>query len=158
MGQQPIEGQLGVGEVVASLVVRSETLSAFAGPFDRSGEFAGRPSYQGLLGVKRSLRAEAATYVWRDHPELVLGNRQDGSGDQKPDHMWVLARRVQRIVARTAVVFADSGARLHGIGDEPVVDDVEARHVVRPGERYINRGPVPQLPIEADVVRCVGPV
>jgi len=138
--------------MVASLVVRSETLRAFGRPFDGLGEFTGRPCDKSLLGVKRSLRAEAATDIRRDHPKLVLGNRQNGSSDQKPDHVGVLARRVQRVVTRCAIVFADGGARLHGIRDEPVVDDVEVRYVVRPGESGLNRSLVPQLPIEADVV------
>jgi len=54
--------------------------------------------------------------------------------------MRVLTRRVERVVARRAVVFANGGARLHRIGDEPVVDDLEARHVLRLGESKVNGG------------------
>ena len=39
--------------------------------------------------------------------------------------MRILARRVERVVVVAGIVGADRGARLHGIGNEPVVDEVE---------------------------------
>jgi hypothetical protein len=66
--------------------------------------------------------------------------------------MRVLARRIERVVARCPVVFANSRPRLHWIGDQPVVDDVEARYMVRPIERGLDGRFVAEMPIKADVV------
>src|SRR5215831_11441563 len=105
-----VKRQFGMGEVVASLVVGSEALGTLGCPFHRPAKPAGRPSDQRLLGIERPLSTEAAAHIWRHYPELVLGNRKDGAGDQQSDHMRILAGRVERVVARCTVVFAARGS------------------------------------------------
>ena len=67
--------------------------------------------------------------------------------------MRVLARRVERVFAGRAVELADRGARLHRVGDQPVVDEVELDDPRRLGERGIDRGQVAEVPVVAEVAR-----
>ena len=45
----------------------------------------------------------------------------------------------------------EHGARLHGVGHDAVVDDVEANHPLGPGKGRLDRRPIPLLPIKGEV-------
>ena len=68
--------------------------------------------------------------------------------------MRVLAGGVERVLVVGAVEVADRGARLHRVGDQPVVDELERR---RPWRRRRRRRRRPRLvadePVVAEVVR-----
>ena len=70
--------------------------------------------------------------------------------------MRVLAGRKERVVAGGAVVFADRRARLHRVGHEPIVDEVELDDPRRLGKSGIDRGEVAQMPVVAEIARRFG--
>ena len=97
------------------------------------------------------LRAEAAADIGRHDADLVLGQLEHEGAHQEADDVRVLARGVERVVAGGALELADRRARLHRIGDEPVVDDVELRHMRRLGESRFGRGLVADMPVVAEI-------
>ncbi len=153
----PVERQLGLGDVVAALGVGHERLRALRRPLDRAAELPRRPGDDDLLGVVEDLRAEAAADVGRHHAQLVLRDVEHEGAHQQPDDVRVLAGGVERVLVGAGVVLADGRARLHGVGDEALVDEVELRHVVSVPERRLGLLPVAPLPVEAGVVRRLVP-
>ena len=67
--------------------------------------------------------------------------------------MRVLARGVECVVARTGIEVADSCARLDGIRDEPVVDEIDLSHMGGAGKGRVRCRLIAKLPIEAKIVR-----
>src|SRR5690242_19511261 len=70
--------------------------------------------------------------------------------------MRVLARRVERILARRPVELTDRGTRFHRVRDEPIVDEIELDDSRRYGEGGIDRGEVAQMPVVAEVAWRLG--
>ena len=70
--------------------------------------------------------------------------------------MRVLAGRVERVLAGRAVEIADRGARLHGVGNEAVVDEVELGDMRRLGEGGIDRRLVADMPVVAEIAGRLG--
>ncbi len=136
-----VDRQLGMGHVVAAVRVGDEALRAVRRPLDRACRPWRRPGDDGFLGVVVDLGAEAAAHVGRHHPQLVLGQMQHEGAHQQPDHVRVLAGGVERVFAGAAIVLADRRARLHGVGDQAVVDDLELRHMRRLREGGVDRHP-----------------
>ncbi len=67
--------------------------------------------------------------------------------------MRVLAGGVERVVLGAHLIMADGDARLHGVRDQPVVDQVELGDMRRAGEGGIHGGLVAQFPFEAEIIR-----
>ncbi len=103
------------------------------------------------------LRAEAAADIGGDDAQPRFRDVQHEGAHQQPDHMRVLAGRVERVFAGGPVELADRRARLHRIGNEPVVDEVELDDPGRLGERGIDRGAVAQMPVVADIAGRLAP-
>ena len=76
--------------------------------------------------------------------------------EHQPRDMRVLRGRVEREVLLGRVVVAERRARLHGVRDEPVVDDVELDDMRGLGERRVGRRLVADRPVEDQVVRRLG--
>ena len=146
-----VEGELRLGEVVARLVVGEEDLAAVGRPLDGTAKPGGEPQNQRLLVIERALGAKATAHIGCYHTQLVLGKLQDESGDQQPVHMRRLARCIEGVVAGGAVMLADGGARLHRVGDQPIVDELEARHVMGAREGSVDRRLVAEMPVEAEI-------
>ena len=142
-------------DVIASVRVGHEGLGALGGPLHRSSDALRRPGDDDLLGVVEDLRAEAAAHVGRDHPELVLRDAHHERTHEQPDHVGILAARVERVAVVARVVLADRRARLDRVRHQPVLNDVELHHVCRLVERGLRRGLVAELPVVADVARHV---
>ena len=68
--------------------------------------------------------------------------------------MRVLAGRIESVFSRRPIELADRGARLHRVGDEPVVCEVELDDPRRFGERGLDRGEITQMPIIAKIAGC----
>ena len=102
--------------------------------------FTGRPTFlrgpqaHRLLGIDEDLGAEAAADVGRDHAQLVLGREADEGRQHQPGHVRVLAGGVEREALLAGVVVADGRARLDGVGDQPVVDEIDLGDVLGGGE------------------------
>ena len=124
------ERHLGVGDMVAAMRVGQERLGAVAGPFHRAADLLRGPQADDLFGIDENLRAEAAADVGRDDAQLVLGRHADEGRDDEPRHMRILRGVPEREILRAGVVFADRDARLHRVGHQPVVDDVEPGDVL----------------------------
>ncbi len=148
-----VERQFGVGHVVAAVRVGEERLRALGCPFHRPVDLLGRPGADGLLGVDEDLGAEAAADVRSDDAKLVLGRETDEGRKHEAGDMRVLAGRVERDRVRARIVVADRRARLHGVRDQAVVDEIELRHVRRGREGRVGRGLVAEMPVVDGVVR-----
>ncbi len=97
-----------------------------AGPLHRTADLAWQAHRQTrLLGIDEDLGAEAAADIGRDHAQLVLRRDADEGREHEPRHMRVLAGGPEREDVLAGIVVADGGARLHRVGHEPVVDEVE---------------------------------
>jgi hypothetical protein len=101
--------------MVACLVIGQKDLAALGGPFDRAAELARKPEHERLLGIERTLCAEAAAHIGRHHTQLVLRQLQHEGSDQKSMDVWRLARGVECVFAGATVEFAGGGARLHRV-------------------------------------------
>ena len=154
-----VHGHLGVAHVVTAVRVREERLAAVGHPLDVAIELLGRPGQAHVLGIQEDFGAAAAAHVRRDHAHLVLGQAQHEGRHEQPFHMRVLVAHVQRVLVARSVVAADGRARLHGVGDEAVVDQVELGHVRGVGKGRVHRalvanGPLVAVVVGRDVVQC----
>ena len=147
-----VERQFGVRDVVAAVRVGEEGFRALRRPLHRPIDLLGRPGADRLLIVDEDLRAEAAADVGRDDAQLVLGRDPLECREHQTGDMWVLARRVQRRDIGARIVFAERGARLHGVGNDAVVDEVELGDMRRFGESGVRRRLVADMPVVDGVV------
>jgi hypothetical protein len=147
-----IHGHLGMADMVAAMRIGQEGLAAIGRPLDIAVELLGRPGQADILGIQKDLGAEAAAHIGRNHAHLALGQAHDESRHQQPLHMRVLVGHVQRVLVHGAVVAADGHARLHGIGDQAVVDQVQPRHMGGARKHGIHGRLVANRPLVAMVV------
>ena len=145
--------QLRLGDMVAAMGVGHEALGPLGGPLDRPSELHRGVGAGHLLGIDVDLRAEAAADIRGDHAQLVLRRQGDEGRHHQPRHMRVLAGGVQGVLVHARVVVAQGGPRLHRVGGQPVVDDVERRHMGGVGERGLGLVLVAEGPEEGRVVR-----
>ena len=101
------------------------------------------------------LGAEAAADIRGDDAQLMLWNAQNERAHQKPDDMRVLRRGVERRFAVGRVELTDADARLHRVGHEAVVHQLQRRDVVRAFESGHRRIAVlfDKAPVIAEVIR-----
>ena len=85
------------------------------------------------------LGAETAAHIGGHHAQFMLGDAQHEGAHQQADHMGVLAGREQRMVTRTTGIVAHGHARLHRVGDEAVVHQLQRGDMVRILECLIHR-------------------
>ncbi len=149
-----VQRQLCGRDVVAPMRVGHERFGTVRRPLHRPLQLAGGPGNDRLLGVVVDLGAEAAADIGRKDAQLAFRDMQHERAHQQPDHVRVLAGRVEREVARGRVEIADRGARLHRVGDQPVVDQLDLRDLVRLIESGIGGALVAQLPVVAGVAGC----
>ncbi len=134
---------MGVGE---------EGLAAVGRPLDVAVELSRTPGQADILGIQEDLGAESAAHVGRDHAHLVLGQAHDEGRHQQPLDVRVLVGHVQRVLVIGAAVAADGRARLHGVGNQAVVDQVQLGDVGSTGEHGIHGSLVADGPFVAVVV------
>ncbi len=146
-----------MADMIATLCVGDEGFGSIRGPFDRPAHLFRGPGHQRLFRIVEDLRAEAAADIGGDNTQLVLGDAQHEGAHQQPDHMRVLAGRIERVFAGRPVVIADRGARFHGIWRQPLIDDVNLGDVMRLGKGGIDRRLVADMPVEAGIVLGIRP-
>ncbi len=147
------ERHLGVGDVIAAVRVGEKRFRAVAGPFHRTADVPRGPQAHDFLGIDENLRAEAAADVGRNDAQLVLGRHADEGRDDEPRDVRVLRGVPEREILRAGVVFADGDARLHRVGHQAIVDDVEPRDVLCRLDRRIHRLGVAEMPLVDRVLR-----
>ena len=133
-----------------------ERLAALGRPLDRPADARRRPADHRLVGVAEDLAAEAAADVRRDDAQLVLGNAEHEGRQDEAQHVRVLRGRPERVVAGALVVLRRRRARLHGVGDQAVVDEVDLGDVRGLGERRIDIGLHADFPVVDQVARRLG--
>lgn len=74
----PVQRQLGLRHVVATVVIREEGLGAILLPLHRPLQPPTGPRRQGLLEIHERLHAEGAADIRRDHAQRLAGQLQDG--------------------------------------------------------------------------------
>ena len=146
-----IEGEPRVGNVVATVSITHERLAALGRPFHRPPELARRPGDDHLLGIVKDLGPEPTTHIGRHLAQLVLGNAHDEGAHQQPDDVWVLSRGIQGVLTGGGMVLADPRPRLDGIGNDPVINELDFGHVSGARERGLGGRLVTDLPVEADI-------
>ncbi len=99
-----------------------EVFAAVLDPLDGMTGPLGRDDRQDVAGVKVDLAAEAATDVARDHANLVLWDARDDRKDEARD-VRILRRVPDRQLVGAWVPLRDGAARLHGVGDQPLLDE-----------------------------------
>ena len=148
-----VERELGVGEMIACLVVGEEAFGAGGDEAHGAPEPARRPGDEPLLGIDLALVAEAAADVRRDHAQRALGNAEL-LGHLLADVVRSLRRAREREGAGHRVDCRKRRARLERGADEAIVDEIDRDLVRRARERGAHRRLVAARPAEADIAGC----
>ncbi len=152
-----VEGELGVRDAVARVLVREDRFAALAEPLHRPAELARRPQNEAVLDVLRPLDAEAAADVADDDADRRLGDAEDIGREHAARAVRILRARVQRVAALAFVEVPDRAARLHVLRVDAAHDVAPAHHVRRAREGGIARGAVAHLEHVGDVVGTLVP-
>jgi hypothetical protein len=147
-----VERQGSLGAMIACLMVGQETLAAGGDPFDRAADAPRRPQDQHMLGIDEVLGAEAAADIGRDKSHRTGRHTQCTRGIVAR-RMNALARDVGRVTAPIGIPKPNDAARLHRVGDDPVIDEIEFDDICRGSECCGDRGAVAGSPIEAEIAR-----
>ena len=139
--------------MVAALRVGLKGFTAIGDPFDRPLQLARGPRHQPFFGINHLLAAKAAADIGRHDAELSLGNPQHQHPDQDPRDVRQLGRGVERVIAGGGLVLRQGGSRLHRVGDQPVVDEIEPGDVMSPGKGGLGRHRIADRPIAAEIAR-----
>src|SRR5690606_33387397 len=78
-----------------------------------------------LLGVAEDLHAKAAADIWRDDAKLLLGNLEDLLAKLSLQAKDPLAASDKGEAPTFAVVIPDGAARLQGVHDDAIVDQLQ---------------------------------
>ena len=152
-----VERQLGVGDVVARVLVGGNRLAPLAHPLDRAAELARGPQHQAVLGILPALGPERAADVAGDDADPMLGDLQDVGRERGADAVRVLDVGVERVAILAAIVDAERAPRLHVLGVDARDDVAAADDPRRLRERGVGRRLVARLEEIRDVVRALVP-
>lgn len=152
-----VEGEVGAGDVVATLGVGQEGFLPLGDPLDRPADLLGRPGHQDMLRVEKDLHPEAAADVLGDDANPVLRHLEDRSGELRADEVRALRGGMEHEAAVALLVVADGAARLHRVDDQPVVDQLDRDRLVGLGEGRVDALGIALRPIETDVARRLVP-
>ncbi len=145
-----VEGELGVGFVIAAVAVGEEALGALVSPLHRAAELFGGEEEAGVLGVDRGLHAEGAADIAGEDVDLLRGDAEDAH-EALLHAEDALAAEAERVAAGGRVEGAEGGAGLHGGDHDPTVAEGETGHVRGAGEGVGNGGGVAVVIAQDDV-------
>ena len=158
-----IQRQLGLGPVVARLIVRDKGFAAAADPLQRALQPACRPGQHRFLGIVLALGAEAAADIGRDHPQRVLGHAQLFAHQQS--HM---VRRLGAgpereggaIGGQAAAAFVGGlcqyRTRFDGSTAQALIAQADACDMCGPGKGRIGGSRIAALCLHAQIVGQIG--
>ena len=149
-----VKRQLGVAGMVAAMRVADESFAAVGCPFDVAVELFRGPDQAHVFSVKVNFGAKAAAHVGCNHTHLVLGQAHHKGGEQQAFNVRVLVGHIQRVVVIGAAVGTNSRTRLHCVGHQAVVGQVDFGDVRSMGKSGINQRLVANRPFVAMVVGC----
>ena len=119
-------------------------------PLDGLAQLFGDYGGDHLFGVQIQLASEPAAHVGRDDPYLVLGMPGD-EREQQPNEMRDLGGGVHGELVGAGVEVRHDAARLHGVGDEALVDDALGDADFGARRRRVEIAAA-DFPLEGDVV------
>ena len=151
-----VHGEFGGGDVVAAVIVGQECLGAIGGPFDRAVDLLRREGDCHFLLINPAFGTEAPADVGRYHPQLVFGGQPEHRHKQHPHPDRILVGDVDRHALVEGIPGDVDRARLHRVGDQPVVAQLERDRVRGPGKGRLGRSFVTQLPVEGAVAGSLG--
>ena len=140
------------GVLVAALMVGEEHLAAGRDPLDRPPDPLRRPQQQRMLGIDKVLGAEPAADIGRDKAHL-RGLDAQRAGSEVAGDVDALRGDMRRVAPARLVVSPDDAARLHRVGDHPVVVELDGDDMRRIGEGGVDRCRVTAAPVEAEIAR-----
>ena len=85
-----------------------------------------------------------------DDADLLCGQAEH-LGQDALHAVHALTAGPQRVAPGGGIVLAEAAARLHRVGDDAVVDEVDGGDVRGLGEQAVDRGPVAGLPVQRHV-------
>ncbi len=146
-----VERELGDLLVVAAVAVGEEARRALVGPFDRPPEQARAVQHRDVFGIGLRLHAEGAADIAGEQAQLGRRNVED-FGELAAQAEHALASDMEGEALALRIVGGDRGARLHGVDDEAVVEELEPRHMGGVGEGLLHLLGVAEMIVERDVV------
>ena len=146
-----VERQLGHALVIAAVMVAQKAFRALVGPFHRPAQQLGAQQQRSVLGIDLALHAERAADIAGQHAHLVGRHVQHVARQAAAHAHHALAADVQRPALGLGIVGADRRARLHGIDDDAVGDDLQPRDVGGLGEGLLHRFGVAVVEVERQV-------
>ena len=151
-----VQRQCRTGHMVARLGVAEEALGPAAQPTHRPPQPARGPGHQDLLGVGKILHAEAAAEIVGENPQALLPDPEN-AGDDGACAVHMLAVDVEGVALGLRVVDAERAARLDGVHDQAVVDQLDLHRMGRGREGRLRGRPVAVLPDAGEVARRLRP-
>ena len=139
--------------MVAAMGITQKRLGTLAVPLDRAIEFLGRPGQAHVLGVQINLGAKTAAHIGRNHTHLVFRQAHHERRHEQTLDVRVLVGHVQRVVVVGTAVAGDRRARLHRVGREAVIEQIDLRDMGCAREGGIHCTLVADRPLVAVVVR-----
>ncbi len=136
-GAVRVQAELGVDDLVPGVRGREQVLAAIADPLHRAPESSRHHARGDLLGVERSLGAEAAAHVVRDHADLVLRHAQQ-VGQDVAHETGALRGRPQGERLAAGRVVREAAAVFHADRRVPVETKPLAHDERRAGQRAVD--------------------
>ncbi len=152
-----IQSQFGVRHVRAAVRVGEERFAARGDPAHRLRQLARGVTHRDVLRIRPDLHAETAADVAHDDAHVVRRHLQDRARQRHLEALARLTGHVHRVLARGAVVVAQDRARLHRVGCQPVVHQIELHHVRGAGDRLVHRRGITHGKHAGNVAGCRGP-
>ncbi len=147
-----IERQFGVDVVVAAMAVGHKAARPVFGPFDRPSERPRSVQHADIFGKHRGFHAERAADLAGEDAHVFRGHAHR-FGDIGAHAEDALRADMQREAG--AVMGAKRRARLHGVDDQPAVDQPQLGDMGRRRESGVHRRGVAVVIIERDIVRHI---
>src|ERR1700722_13710690 len=130
-------------------------LAAIGEPTDAPSETLRGLENKRILPIDDGLGSEPAADVLRDDAKGFWPNFQHRLGDRALNAVHALTSEVQRKAAGFRIIFTNSGARLHIIGDDARVDDLDANCARCAGERLIRLLLIADMGVVSDVTGSI---
>ncbi len=147
-----IERQLRMGYMVTALIIGNKAFAPACDPFYRPPQTSSRPGDDGLLGIMLSLIAKAAADVGSDDTNGAFRDAELFRY-KAADVMGHLRRAIERQPSIRGICNGEDRAWFDSRADQSIVDEIDARHMLRCGKRLSDGGFVPACPAKADVLR-----
>ncbi len=137
------------------MAVAEEMLGALGHPLHRFTQPFGGDRGKRVFAIGKQFGAEAAADIGGDHAHLLRRQLHHLAGNDVADDVAALAAERERVAL--AVIFGDDAARIHVIGDQPLVDHAELDGAGGLREGGFGLAGVAGFDLEGDVAGLIGP-